>query len=489
MNTRCKCIFAAAVSLFMVTGCTLMPDYRRPDAAVAQQFPDAQAHRDNAVLKSVGDLRWRDFYQDPELDGLIQMALANNQDLRVSVLNIEKAQAEYRIRRADLLPTLSASASDAVERYPQDVSPTGYAETAHDYSVQGAVASYELDIFGRVRSLSQEALQNYFSLEATRKAFQITLISEVAQGWLTYQADANLMKLSADTLKSQNDAYRITSAKYKYGTSSLLDVTQAETSVRTAESNLAEYQRQMKQDVNALTLLVGKAVPTNLLDVREMDALKLNDALSPGVPSDLLTRRPDIVAAEDSLKAANADIGAARAAFFPRIELTASGGTASARLGGLFEPGSGAWSFGPNISIPIFDYGRNAANLKVSKVQRDIAVATYQKTIQTAFREVSDALAGLDTYRSQETAGRQLVDASAKAYKLSSDQYADGVTDYLDVLVNQRSLYSAQQNLIKLRLAHAGNTLSLYTALGGGWNQADSPDTPNAPATQTVSAR
>lgn len=473
MNTSRISILAGLASMLLMSGCTLMPDYKRPEPAIASQYPEVAARNAGPAARSVADLKWRDFYQDPDLQKLIQMALANNQDLRVAVLNIEKAQAQYRIQRADLLPTLSVGAGDDVTRYPQDVSPTGYAETAHDYSVQGAVASYEVDIFGRVRSLSQEALQNYFSLQENRKAFQITLISQIAQAWLTYQADANLMKLTAETLKSQNDAYRITNAKYKYGTGSLLDVTQAETSVRTAESNLAEYQRQMKQDLDALTLLVGAPVPQALLEVRSMDALQFNDALSPGMPSDLLTRRPDIIAAEDSLKAANADIGAARAAFFPKIELTASGGTEGAGLSRLFSPGSAAWSFGPSISVPIFDYGRNSANLKVSKVQREIAVATYQKTIQTAFREVADALAGIDTYRDQEKAGTLLVDASSKAYRLSSDQYRDGVTEYLDVLVNQRSLYGAQQNLVKLQLAHAENTLSLYTALGGGWNSGE----------------
>jgi multidrug efflux system outer membrane protein len=312
-------------------------------------------------------------------------------------------------------------------------------------------------------------LLTFLATTEARKATQISLIAEVANAWLTLQADLELKTVTSDTLANQQASFKIVSAGFRYGTSSALDVRQAETSVRSAEANLAQYDRQVKLDTNALTLLLGAPVPPKLLTAVPITSVKLDENLPAGLPSDLLTRRPDIAAAERRLMAANANIGAARAAFFPRITLTASGGTASATLDGLFGAGNGAWSFGPSISVPIFDYGRNSANLAVAKANNAIEIATYQKAIQTAFREVSDTLDGRATYIRQEFAQRQLVEASSSAYRLSDERYEQGVDGYLNVLVNQRSLYDAQQNLIKVQLAQASNTVNLYRALGGGW--------------------
>jgi multidrug efflux system outer membrane protein len=454
-------------AVMLMAGCTMIPRYQRPDPSVAAQYatPAPMASGSQAAA----DISWRDFYKDPKLQQLIASALDNNRDLRVAVLNIEAARAQYRIQRADLLPTLSAGASGSIERLPADLSWTGQAGVFRDYSVNGAIVSYELDLFGRVRSLSEEALLTFLATTEARKATQISLIAEVANAWLTLQADLELKTVTSDTLANQQASFKIVSAGFRYGTSSALDVRQAETSVRSAEANLAQYDRQVKLDTNALTLLLGAPVPPKLLTAVPITSVKLDENLPAGLPSDLLTRRPDIAAAERRLMAANANIGAARAAFFPRITLTASGGTASATLDGLFGAGNGAWSFGPSISVPIFDYGRNSANLAVAKANNAIEIATYQKAIQTAFREVSDTLDGRATYIRQEFAQRQLVEASSSAYRLSDERYEQGVDGYLNVLVNQRSLYDAQQNLIKVQLAQASNTVNLYRALGGGW--------------------
>lgn len=463
-----KIAMLPALAFALMAGCTMIPKYQRPDSAIASQYDVSSKVEQRGPLAA--DIDWRDYYADARLQKLMAMALENNRDLRVAILNIESARAQYRIQRADLLPTLSASASGSLQRLPADVSTTGQAGVTRSYSV-GGVASYELDLFGRIRSLSEQALQSYLATTEARKATQISLIAEVANAWLTLQADQDLKTLTANTLANQQASLKITESGFRNGTASLLDLRQAQTSVHTAEVNLAQYERQVRQDVNALTLLVGVPLGADLVAPEALAAVKLDEALPAGLPSDLLTRRPDIMSAEHQLLAQNANIGAARAAFFPRIALTAGGGTASATLRDLFDPGSAAWSFGPSITVPIFDYGRNSANLAVAKVNRDIAVATYQKTIQTAFREVSDALDGRATWAQEESAQRQLVQASQSAYDLSDERYRQGVDGYLEVLVNQRSLYDAQQNLIKIRLSRMSNTVDLYRALGGGWTE------------------
>lgn len=458
---------AALSAAVAMSACTMIPKYQQPDTAVAGKYETQSAG--DANRPAATDIGWWDFYRDENLRKLIQLALQNNRDLRVSILNIEQARAQYRIQRADLLPTLSAQAGGTIERLPADLLTPGEPAVEHEYAVGGAVASYEVDLFGRVRSLSESALQSYLATEETRKAAQISLVAEVANAWLTLQADLQLRSLTAETLVNQRASYKIEKAGFDAGTATALDLSQSETQVRSAEANLAQYDRQAQQDVNALTLLVGAPIPKPLLHAEPFDSIRFDEGLSAGLPSDLLTRRPDIVAAESQLKAANANIGAARAAFFPRIMLTASGGTASASLSGLFDGGSSSWSFGPSISMPIFDYGRNKANLDVAKVNAQIQIASYQKAIQAAFHDVSDALDSRETFVRQELAQAQLVSASGTAFRLSTERYQQGVDGYLNVLVSQRSLYDAQQMLVKVQLARESNTVSLYRALGGGW--------------------
>lgn len=457
----------------IVTGCSLEPDYERPATPVASAWPEGPAYAQQVPAKSgeplLGDIGWRDFFKSEPLRKLIATSLANNRDLRVAALNIETARAQYRVQRADLFPAVSAGGSGTRQRTPASVSSYGQATTTSQYSIDAGVSSFELDFFGRVRSLKNEALESYLATEEARVTSQVSLVAEVANAYLTLQADRRLLALAEETLKSQQGSLNLTTESFKRGISSQLDLAQAQTSVETARADRVAYIRQVAQDRNALELLVGTPIDEKTLgtvDTAETDALLAD--LPAGLPSDLLTRRPDILEAEHELKSANADIGAARAAFFPKITLTASGGTESSSLSGLFDAGSGAWSFAPSISLPIFDAGKNQANLDESKAQRDIYVAQYEKAIQTAFREVSDALAGRGTYTDQVNAQRALVKATADSYRLAQLRYSKGIDSYLDVLDSQRSLYSAQQNLISLELDRMSNLVTLYKVLGGG---------------------
>ncbi|MFC4276504.1 AdeC/AdeK/OprM family multidrug efflux complex outer membrane factor [Achromobacter aloeverae] len=473
---------AVAVALASaLAGCTLIPDYQRPAAPVDAAYPTGPAYDTPAGAAAkpasqagvaTANIGWRDMFPDPLLQQLIELSLSNNRDLRIAALNVQSAQAQYRIQRADLLPTVGVGATESAQRTPHDLTSSGKAVTSHTYQV-GASLSWELDLFGRIRSLSEEALQTYLAQDETRNATQLTLVSEVANAYLTLRADQELLKLTQDTLKSQRDSYDLTKQSYDNDVATALDLSQAEVSVRTAESNLAQYSRQVAQDMNALVLLLGNPLPD---DVRaKLDTPgRLDDALIPtalpaGLPSDLLERRPDIRSAEHSLLAANADIGAARAAFFPTISLTGSAGTASATLGGLFKGGSGAWSFAPQITTPIFAGGSLRAELDVAKLQKQIQVATYEQAIQSAFREVADALAGRGTLDQQIQAQQLLVQADQRAYDLSQQRYRQGIDNYLTVLDSQRSLYSAQQTLVTTRLTRLTNLVTLYKALGGGW--------------------
>jgi multidrug efflux system outer membrane protein len=459
------------------TGCSLVPDYLRPSAPISQSWPRGAAYDKTSATADApaSDIGWRDFFGDALLQSLIDLALKNNRDLRVAALNVETAQAQYRIQRADLFPAINASGTSDTQRTPADLSSRGQATVSRSYSVGLGVTSYELDLFGRIRSLNLQALENYLSLDETRISTQISLVAEVANAYLTMLADQQLLQLTQDTLLSQRQSYELTQQSRLRGVATELDLRQQETSVRTAEANLALYTRQVAQDRNALELLLGGPLPAaveqRLAQPVDLANQSLPSALPAGLPSDLLTRRPDIRAAEHTLKAANANIGAARAAFFPSISLTGSAGTSSASLSGLFKNGSAAWSFAPQISLPIFDAGSNQANLDVAKLQKDIGIAQYEKAIQTAFREVADALAASGTYDEQLTAQQKLVEASDVSYRLSDLRYRSGVASYLDALVAQRSLYSAQQTLITTRLNRATSLVTLYKVLGGGWSE------------------
>jgi len=476
-----------------LAGCSLAPTYERPAAPVDAAYPtgpayDRQAGQGQAAQGAAADIGWRDFFHDPLLQRLIELSLSANRDLRVAALNVEAARAQYRIQRADLLPSVGGAGTGSIQRVPGDLTQSGESAINRTYQVGVATSAWELDLFGRIRSLSEQALQSYLSLDETRIAAQLSLVAETANAYLTLRADQELLGLTRDTLRTQKESYDLTRQSYDLGVATALDLSQAEVALRTAESNLSQYTRLAAQDRNALVLLLGQPLPPDLAAQLDQPA-SLPDGILPldlpaGLPSDLLVRRPDIRAAEHLLRGANANIGAARAAFFPSISLTGSAGTASASLGGLFDAGSGAWSFAPQITIPIFAGGALRAGLDLAEVQKRIEVARYEQSIQAGFREVADALAGRGTLDEQIHAQRQLVDASQRAYTLSDQRFQQGVDSYLNVLDSQRSLYTAQQALINTRLARLSNLINLYKALGGGWTEhtvATQPQSPSQP--------
>jgi multidrug efflux system outer membrane protein len=500
------------VSLLMgIAGCTLEPTYQRPEARVSQQWPSgpavaatpsAAAGKSTATPAVTADIGWREFFVDARLQRLIALALQHNPDTQIAALNIAAARAQYQIQRADLFPSVAASATEQVEKYPPAVA--GIAAAGGSSSATGALrgggsgtfryfdvgvgfTSYELDLFGRIRSLNHQRLQQYFGYVETRRSVQISLVAEVANAYLTLLADQELLRITVDTLSSQEGSYKLTKMSYDGGIATALDLRQAETSVDTARANLAQYTRQVAQDQNALVQLVGTALPADLPPGAGLDEQQLLADLPAGLPSDLLVRRPDILAAEHNLIAANASIGAARAAFFPSLTLTGNYGTASTQLSGLFGHGSTAWTFSPQISLPIFAAGANVASLNLAKVEKDINIVQYEQTIQTAFREVADALAGRGTLDSQIAADQALVEATSDSFKLSDRRFRDGVDDYLSVLDSQRSLYSAEQTLIAVKLARLQNLVTLYKALGGGWSERGAQNAKVTGSTHAVS--
>uniref|UniRef100_UPI000D368BF6 AdeC/AdeK/OprM family multidrug efflux complex outer membrane factor n=1 Tax=unclassified Variovorax TaxID=663243 RepID=UPI000D368BF6 len=462
---------AAATLAALLAGCSLMPAYQRPAAPVPATFADAPPGDGPAT--PVAELGWRDVFTDPALQRVIALALAHNRDLRVAVLNIDKARAQYRVQDAALFPTVDASASGSGSRTPADLSASGSATVAHSYSATLGSSAYELDLFGRVRSLNAQALEQFLSSAEARRSTQISLVAEVANAWLTLAADQDRLRLARDTLASQDRTYRLNQRSFELGMASALTLRQAQTSVETARVDVEKFTAQVAQDRNALVLLAGtdlqaELLPPTLPDVAAAAASPLA-AIAPGLPSQLLQRRPDILQAERDLKAANANIGAARAAFYPRISLTASAGSASASLSNMFKDGSRSWSFVPQVTLPIFDGGANRANLDIARTERDIQVAQYEKAVQTAFREVSDALAQRATLGRQLAAQEALVEATSEAHRLSQARFQRGVDSYLSVLDAQRSLYTAQQNLIGTRLSRLSNLVTFYKTLGGGW--------------------
>jgi outer membrane protein, multidrug efflux system len=475
MACRSTCFLAAALST-LLGACTLEPHYHRPPS------PVPALEGGTAGDPVAADIGWREFFPDPQLQQLIELALTNNRDLRVAALNVQSAQAQYRIQRADLFPTVDASAVEQVQHVPIGVLTSGFPPsllsgagplptngvTEHTYNVGIGFTSYELDLFGRIRSLSHAALQQYFSSGETRRSVQLTLVAEVATAYLTVLTDQTLLDITRDTLKSQSESYALTEKMFSGGTTTELALRQAETTVDTARANLAQYVRQVAQDRDALQLLLGAPIPDGIDFSRGLDRGNMVAELAEGIPSDVLVRRPDVLAAEHQLMAANAEIGAARAAFLPAISLTGNFGTESTQLSGLFKAGSRAWTFSPDISLPIFAGGANVANLQATKLARDTGVAQYEKAIQTAFREVADALVARGTLDEQLAAQQALVTASAVAYRLADMRYRGGVDSYLTALVAQVSLYSAQQQLQTVRLLRLQNLVTLYKALGGG---------------------
>ena len=460
-----------SIGVACLAGCSMAPEYTRPEAPVSATWPTGPAYKNSTSLSgetAATDLKWGEFFVNPQLQKLIALALENNRDLRVAALNIERSRAQYQIQRSDLFPKVDANASATYQRLAEDFSGTGLPMNIHQYNVGLGVSSYELDLFGRVRSLKDQALQQFFATGQARRSVQISLVAEVAAIYLTLAADRELLKLAKDTLASQQTSYQLIRSRYESGSSSALDLHQAQTSVDTARVDIARYTTLVAQDENALHLVVGSTALDDLLPGALSDTLTALKDLQPGLPSDVLLRRPDILQAEDLLKGANANIGAARAAFFPRITLVSSVGFGSDDLAGLFTGGSFVWKFAPQIALPIFNAGSNRANLKVAEVDQDIAVAQYEKAIQAAFREVADALALRGTINDRLTAQQSLADATGESYRLSQARYEKGGDSYLNVLDSQRSFYSAQQGLISANLTRLINLVTLYKVLGGG---------------------
>jgi multidrug efflux system outer membrane protein len=481
-------LIAVAVAL-LAAGCTLAPHYQRPAAPVTATFPTggvydqqpgAQGAR-SASGQAAADIGWRNFFVDARLQQLIEIALKNNRDLRVSVLNMQASAAQYRIVRAALFPTLNAAASQSRSRTPKDLTFTGVT-ISNTYSV-GLNASWEIDFFGRVQSLKDQALATYLGTAQARKAAEIALVAQVANQYMTVLELDDLLKVTQNTLKTAQESYRITKVQFDNGTGSELDLRQAQTVVETASAALQSQTRLRAQADNALVLLIGESLPADLPNGLPLNDQSLLTDIPAGLPSDLLTRRPDIMEAEENLLAANANIGAARAAFFPRVTLTGSAGTLSPTLGGLFKPGSAAWSFAPSITLPIFEGGENMANLDLANIEKNVQIATYEKAIQTAFREVADGLAARGTYDEQIAALERDVEAEQRRLDLSTLRYTNGVDSYLSVLTAQTALYVAQQALVTARMERLQNLVTLYQALGGGWieHNGDQPRPADAP--------
>ncbi len=461
------------LGLGVLSGCAnLAPAYVQPAAPLAQVWQSAavQGATDTA---NAAETAWQTFFTDEKLRALIGLTLANNRDLQIAALNIERARAQYGIARSAAFPEVDLGASASRSRGGGPASAGGQSRVSSQYSVDLGLLSYELDFFGRVRNLGEVARQSYFSSAENRRSSQISLVAEVSTAWLVLAADMQRLELARNTLQSQQKSFDLIERSYALGAQSGLALAQARGTVEAARVEVAFYDSQVEQDRNALNLLAGTAVPMAMLPQNTLETMPISRLLAPpaGLPSSVLQQRPDVLAAEYALRASHADIGAARAAFYPRIALTGSVGSASSSLSGLFGAGSGVWSFSPSISLPIFNAGANRANLRVTQVQQKVQLATYEKTLQTAFREVADALAARRTLSERLAAQQALVTATARSLELSDALFKSGAGAYLDVLDAQRSLYSVQQTLINTQLTEQVNRITLYKALGGGWNE------------------
>lgn len=481
----------------LLTGCSLMPEFMRPKAPVADSWPTTiQGQQSAQSLDAIqaADIGWREFFVDEKLRQVIALALNNNRDLRVSALNIERARAQYQISSSNLFPTVNASGNATIQKSGAgssgnnnlanitnngviQQSNSSSDEITRNYRAGVSFSNYELDFFGRIRSLKEQSLRLYLATEEARRSAHIALIAEVANAWLTLQADKERLKLAQDTLQNQQSSYALNKARFDIGIANGLDLQQSQISVDTAKVDVAKFTSQIQQDENALVLLIGSSLPAELNPESPLQAATVLADLPAGVPSAVLQQRPDVLQAEYNLQAANANIGAARAAFFPTIALTASVGSASSELNNLFSAGTGFWNFVPQIVVPIFNAGRNKANLKSAEIDREITLNQYEKTIQVAFREVADALAIRQTLTDQFGAQTSLVGASSESYRLSEARYKSGIDNYLTVLDSQRTLYAAQHNLISIRLIAFSNQVTLYKVLGGGWHETTSKPT------------
>lgn len=461
---------AVMVAVFSAAGCSLAPKYERSPIPVAKVFPGqtggstADDIQDGEQAERIG---WREYFTDSELQRLIAMALQNNRDLRVATARIEEARAVLGIRRADQVPNVNASAAGLRSRTPADLSPTGAASTANQFQAQVGVTAWEVDLWGRVRSLSEAACEEYLATEEARRAVKIALVSQVADTYLITCEFQELLALTRRTILTREESFRIARRRYEVGSVSKIDPTQAQTILSQARAELAALERQRELAGNALVLLIGTPVEDSGSPLPGADS-GFAIGLVPGVPSQVLVRRPDVLAAEHRLRGATVNIGAARAAFLPRILLTGDLGVASVGLDGLFSASGRAWAFGPSISVPLFDGGRNSSNLDLAVARQTIAVAQYERTVQVAFREVADALAGRTWLAEQVVLQREVLAAQRERARLAELRYRQGATPYLEVLDAQRDLFSAEQALVQTRRQMLSAGVGLYAALGGG---------------------
>lgn len=462
MHRRCAYLLCGA--MLALGGCSLAPRYARPAAPVPPALPKTEAAADAALAP---DVPWQQFFTDARLRGVIDLTLANNRDLRVATLNIERAQALYRVQHADRIPPVQVAGTVSSQRIPETVASSGNAYTATTYTVALGVASWEVDFFGRIRNLEAAALESFFATQESARATHLALVAAVAQAYLNVAADKDSLNLSRSTLEAQQATLTLIEKSRDLGVATNLDFYQVQSQVDAARADVARYTGLLAVDLNALQLLAGAPVGAELLP-EGMGSIEPPRAVSAGVSSEVLLRRPDILSAEHSLRAAYANIGAARAAYFPRIALTVGVGISSSELSSLFGGGTGMWSFAPQIVQPIFNAGATRSRVKVSQVDRDITIARYERGIQQAFAEASNALTLRETLVNQRDAQEALVRSLSETYRLSDARYKAGIDSYLSVLVAQRALFAAQQALVNVRLAERNNLVTLYKVLGGG---------------------
>ncbi|MBU1039824.1 MAG: efflux transporter outer membrane subunit [Proteobacteria bacterium] len=458
----------ATLLAILAFGCTLAPKYERPSPLLPPDWTSGTASRSqaNATLPD-----WRQVVTDEPMRRLVELALQNNRDLRVAALKIEKAQAQYRIARADLLPDIGAAAQADMQRTPASLSGKGVPVTSRAYSVGLAFSTFELDFFGRIQSLKDQALEEFLATEASRRSVELSLVAEVATAYLTLAADREHLALAREILTTERESYEIVRQKSEFGVVGDLDLKRAQTTVDSARVAEARYLAQVTEDENLLAMLVGLPLSPEQTPAQTLAGVAPLAPVPAALPSEVLTRRPDVLAAEHQLKAANASIGAARARYFPTISLTGGYGTASNEINGLFKNGATAWSFVPQLTLPIFNAGAIRAGVEVAEADRSIMLAQYEKTVQTAFREVSNALAQGASLTAQAEAQASLAEATGASYELATLRYEAGVDGYLSKLDAQRSNASARQDLIGIRLTRQGNLLTLYKALGGAWSE------------------
>ncbi|MGO2372105.1 MAG: efflux transporter outer membrane subunit [Pseudoalteromonas prydzensis] len=466
---KLKTLSLATLSVLVLSACQMAP------VLEDIQLPVPDSYAVQGEQGNIADLNWQQFFANEKLQRLIELTLQHNKDIKLAALNVQQVRALYQIEDSALYPAIDFSASGNRQRVPADLSSTGNAQITQSYSATVGMTAYELDLWGKIRNQSDQALQTLYASEQAQTSVKISLISELVNAWLNYAADKEQLALAMETLKSQQQSLTLTEKTYALGAASKLTLAQIQSTVATAKVDIANYQRLLKRDKNALDLLVGQSVTTQLLPVESLDEVLNFPTVPVGLPSELLEQRPDIKAAEFKLLAANANIGVAKAAFFPSISLTANAGSASSELDNLFSGGTGTWSFIPSINLPIFNMGRNQANLDVAQTQQQIALTTYEQTIQQAFKEVSDALVDRQGYMEQLKALEELYSSNQTSFKLSEARFDKGADSYLQVLDAQRNWVSAGQQLIRGKQAYIASQINLYKAVGGGWQRPAQP--------------